>query len=213
MAIETYRYNDGMAAGSRTPRLYLVKGTGEPVLFNGENIPGVCAIAAQKYTKNGKWSNTDYSLLLAAGVRPLYFVSPLHGVWGDDLASWGEVAEKLALPMGQAQAIVRREYPPTAERLDAVEAFAVAQEEQGLEAETVVISFGGPTRRQRDEGFWSLPKSGRTSDGRTVTIEPVDGDWYHPVATAPEGATVMSSEYTPGMGGGYHSVTVMVPVL
>jgi len=170
--MSTYGYNDGRCCGGRYPRLYLAKG-GEVQKFDGENIPGYCAVVTEQYEKAGKWSNTSYRLELAPGVRALYFLSPLHGTWGDNLGSWGEVAEELGLPVDVAQAIVRAEYPHTAKRLDDLEQFALAVEATGeMTTETVVISFGSPTNRSIREGFWGNPKSSRTSDGRVVTVAP-----------------------------------------
>jgi len=210
-----YSYNDGLRPGGRRPRLYLAKG-GEVKKFLGENIPGYCAIVTAQYEKNGKWSNTTYQLDLAPGVRPLYFLSPMHGTWGDDLGSWGEVAETLGLPVDVAQAIIRAEYPKTAERLDKLEDFALAVEAQGNATETVVISFGSPTNRAIREGYWSSPKSSQTSDGRKVTVEPSKGeygaDWYKPVVVEPEGAKVISVRHSPGMHGGYWTIEVAVSI-
>jgi hypothetical protein len=212
-----YEYNDGRRPGGRLPRLYLAKG-GEVRKFIGETIPGFVAVATAEYTQSGKWSNTDYRLVLAPGVRPIYFLSPLHGTWGDDLASWGEVAEKLGLPIEVAQAVVREEYPSTAERLDKLEEFASAVEADGAATETVIVSFGSPTNRAISAGYWSLPKSGRTSDGRTVTVVPGqrasgEPDWSAPVVVEPAGANVISSRHKPGMHGGYWTVEVAAPLV
>ena len=65
-----FEYNDGLQNAGRTPRLFLAMG-GKAVKFEGRNIPGYCAVAKSHYTKNGKWSCTDYSLDLAVGVRAL----------------------------------------------------------------------------------------------------------------------------------------------
>lgn len=209
-----YEYNDGLRPAGRRPRLYLAKG-GEVKEFAGETIPGWCAVATAQYTKQGKWSNTTYQLALAPGVRPLHFVSPMHGTWGDNLGSWGEVAERLGLPVDVAQSLIREEYPRTAERLDKLEGFALAVEAEGTTTETVVISFGSPTNRAIAEGYWEAPKSSRTSDGRTVTVEPGKGeygaDWANPVVVEPEGAKVISARHTPGMHGGYWTIEVVVP--
>jgi len=168
---DMYTYKDGLCSGNRRPHLYLAKGS-DVVKFEGEGIPGVCAIATSSFQKRGKWSNTTYQLHLAPGVRPLYFLSPLHGTWGDHLASWGEVAETLGLPVDVAQRIIRREYKFTAERLDKLEEFSLAVEAHANEAETVVISFGSPTNRAIREGYWEKPKSSQASDGRIVTVIP-----------------------------------------
>jgi len=211
-----YKYNDGLCNAGRRPRLYLAKG-GEVVKFAGANIPEFCAIATSHYEKNGKWSNTTYQLDLVPGVRLLHFLSPMHGTWGDNLGSWGEVAEQLGLPVDVAQTLIRSEYKGTAERLDKLEEFALAIEAEGHETETVVISFGSPTNRSISEGYWEKPKSSQTSDGRTVTVEPSKGeygaDWYKPVVVEPEGAKVISARHSPGMHGGYWTIEVVVPTV
>lgn len=209
-------YNDGRCSGGRNPRLYLAKGS-EVRKFIGENIPEFCAVATSSYTKNGKWSCTDYTLNLAPGVRPLRFLSPLHGTWGDNFASWGEVAEKLGLPVDVAQAIIREEYCKTAERLDKLEEFALSIETEGKNTETVIISFGSPTNRAISEGYWSSPKSAQTSDGRKVTVMPSQGqygpDWNKPSVVEPTGAKVFSSKHRPGMHGGYWTIEIVVPTI
>jgi hypothetical protein len=160
------------------------------------------------FQKNGRWSNTTYTLDLAPGVRALEFLSPLHGKWGDRLHSWGEVIEALGLPIEAAQAIVRAEYPATGARLDAVEQFAADVAASGGEVEVVVVSFGAPTRRASAAGFWDAPKSGRTAAGDVVTVAP---PWAAPVVVEPQGARIISSRQSPGMHGGYWSIEVAVP--
>jgi hypothetical protein len=209
MSDDLYLYNDGLLAGGRRPRLYLAKGL-EARKFTGESLPGYCAVVTAEYRQSGKWSNTTYQLRLAPGVRPLHFVSPLHGTWGDKMESWGGVAQILGLPIELSQAIVLKEFPSTAERLDKVEAFALAvEEEHGNQAEVVVISFGSPTRRAIEEGFWRSPKSDCDS---SATIAPGEGDdWSKPVVLEPAGAEVISSRHRPGMHGGYWAVEVVLP--
>ena len=122
------RFNDGRLPGGRRPRLYLARGS-DVWKFAGSTIPGVCVVTTAQYEQSGKWSNTEYGLTLAPGVRTISLVSPLHGTWGDDISSWAEVATKLQLPPLVARSVVRAEYPTTATRLDEVEAFAAEVEE------------------------------------------------------------------------------------
>jgi len=211
-----YTYNDGLESGSRRPRLYLTK-AGKAVKFLGENIEGYCVIASSQYKKNGKWSNTTYQLELAPGVKPLSFLSPLHGTWGDNFTSWGEVAENLGLPIEVAREVVGMEYPKTEERLDEVEKFALDLEAQGEEMETVVISFGSPSNRAIREGYWSESKFGQTSNGVVVEVVPTNPDsqypdWNNPTVTQPQGAKIISSKHSSGMHGGYWAVEVAVPM-
>lgn len=205
-------YNDGRLPGGRRPRLYLARG-GQVLKFTGENIPGHCAITMAQYEQNGKWSNTTYRIELAPGVRALEFLSPMHGTWGDDCPSWGAVVERLGLPIEAAQALVRAEYPSTAKRLDALEAFAAECEAADAQVETVIVSFGSPTNRQMEAGYWAAPKSAVTADGRTVTVRPhPEKGWGEAEVLEPAGARVISSKHSPGMHGGCWSVEVAVPV-
>lgn len=206
-----YEYNNGLCSGGRTPRLYLAKGR-EIVKFQGANIPGFCAIASEKYEKNGKWSNTTYHLSLLPGVRPLHFLSPLHGMWGDNLESWGAVAEKLGLPVEVAQALIRNEYKKTAERLDNLEALILESENAGSQTELVIVSFGSPTNRQIANGYWDLSKRAQTSNGIDVIVEPGPDGWGKPVVVEPEGAKVIGAKSSPGMHGGYWNIEVLVPI-
>jgi len=205
-----YVYNDGRCSGGRRPRLYLAKG-GQIVKFEGANIPGYCAITKEVFEKNGNFSNTTFDLLLAPGVRPLYFLSPLHRTWGDNLGSWAEVAQELGLPVEVAQKIVREEYPSTAARLDEVERF-VASLGTEAEVETVIVVFGSPTRRQSRAGYWNEPKYGKTTDGRKVVVQPGPKGWGEAVAVEPEGARVVSCRHTPAMHGGIWNIEVIVPI-
>lgn len=207
-----YTWNDGLKPGGRTPKLYLAKG-GEVVKFKGVNIPNFCAIAAQKYEAGGKWSNTTYRLELAPGVRAIYFLSPLHGTWGDDIENWGQACETLALPIEKVQRILREEYPRTAKRFDDLEAF-VASTGVDTDVEVVLVSFGSPNARDVREGYWAKPKSSRASDGRTVTVRPVEGpygpEWAKAEVVAPKGAKIISTRHSPGMKGGYWTIEVAV---
>ncbi len=213
--MKQFSWNDGRRSGGRRPRLYLAK-AGAATKFQGSNLPGLCVVATEHYEKSGKWSNTTYGLNLATGVRPIEMLSPLHGTWGDNLSSWGDAVSELGLPLEATQTLIRAEYPSTAERLDAVETFALEAEAEGGDMEVVVISFGAPTNRAIREGWWSQPKSGRTTDGKNVVIAPADGeygpDWGNPVVVEPEGATIIATKRTPGMHGGYWAVEVAVPV-
>lgn len=207
----TYSYNDGMRATGIMPRLYLAKGTAIEK-FRGESIPGFATILSEKYQKNGKWSNTSYEMELFPGVRPLFFCSPLHGIWGEQFQSWGECAAALQLAPDRAQEIVRKEYPRTAERLDKIDAALADAEKQSGDAEIVVVSFGNPTIRAIAAGWWDTPKNAEASDGTQVVIERGPEGWYAPTVLEPVGATIISSRHTPGMHGGYYTVEVAVPL-
>ena len=213
--MNTYDFNDGLRPGRRRPRLYLARG-GEVRKFTGDVLPGFCAIVTSWFTKNGDWSNTQYKIALAPGVRAIEFMSPLHGTWGDDVPSWGAAAEWLQLPVETVREIVRAEYPRTAERLDQLEAFAADVAQEKMTVETVIVSFGSPMNKEIRDGFWEKPKKARTTDGREVIVQPGQGrhgpDWAEAVAVAPEGAKVLAARHKPGIHGGHWHIEVAVPV-
>jgi len=207
-----YQYNDGRLPGGRHPRLYLAKGA-EVVKFNGADIPGWCIIQKDEYSQCGKWSNHDYELLLAPGVRPIEMVSPLHGRYGQWWRTWSAAAEELQLPVEKVQEIIRKEYWETADRLDKVEAFMEEMHKTDQDMEIVLISFGSPTCRQMREGWWTSPKESRTSTGVKVVVEPdPNKGWYAPKAVEPEGAKVVGHHHRPGYHGGHWVIEVAVPL-
>lgn len=208
-----YTYNDGRQPGGRRPRLWLAKnGDGVAKKFNGNDIPGFAIVASQEFRPNGKWSNTTYRLMISPGVTPVYMISPLHGIWGQDFLSWCEAAAQLGISEALARQIVASEYPDTAARLDKIEAEFARLAETSPEPEVVFIHFGSPTNRQIEDGFWETPKEGETTDGRLVRIVRDDSEgWHKPRAVEPEGAVVVGVKKTPGHHGGWYEVQVVVP--
>lgn len=117
-----YNYDNGLRSGGRRPRLWFARGE-EVLKFSGKTETGWYAVTREEYIKNGKWSKTEYVLLLADGVRAIELLSPLHGTWGQDLSSWGEVSKKLGISLINARKIVRDAYPPQALKFDEIESF------------------------------------------------------------------------------------------
>lgn len=117
-----YNYDDGLHPGNRRPRLWFARGN-EVLFFTGSTVKGWYAISSENYIKNGKWSKTEYVLLLGEGVRAIELLSPLHGTWGQDLNSWEEVANTLKVSIGNARKIVTDSYPSQAKRLNELEDF------------------------------------------------------------------------------------------
>ena len=63
--------------GSRDRRAFLVLRDAHGVLhaFKSESLTGVCAVKATKYTKNGKWSHTIFTLAWPRASRPFRAVT------------------------------------------------------------------------------------------------------------------------------------------
>jgi hypothetical protein len=202
-----YRFSDKLLHGSRQPRLYFLKGSSFKK-FEGKDVSGFVVVKTANFEKNGKWSGTDFTLILAKHVQPFEMISPMHGVWGDQWGTWQEAEEKTGVPVALLKEIVPREYPRTARRWNSVEDFLMEEEEKDSEGELIVISFGGATRKAAANGFWTEPKGKKTSDGRYVEIRPGQKGWYEPIV--PEGCQHVSTRRTPGHGGGYYAIEILV---
>jgi|AntAceMinimDraft_6_1070360.scaffolds.fasta_scaffold10317_5 hypothetical protein len=213
--MEKFKYNDGMKSGWRHPILYLTKGE-KCFVFKGKDIKDFCVIAAAVDEKNGKWSNTDYTLLLAPGVRPLYFLSPLHGTWGDSLESWGQAIEELGVSLDLTKRIIRNGYPDTAERFDKVDDFALLAEQEDCHTEVINFSFGSPNNRAyRDQNYWKTEKVHTTWEGLKVVIKPDPNpeiEWKKPILVSHPNGKILSSEHTPGKNGGYRNIKIIINI-
>jgi hypothetical protein len=119
------KWNDGIGSRDRAPVAVLVTADGQPHRFTGKSIPGVCQSTQTDFTKNGKWSNSDFEILHHDTTA---FVS-----WRQDWdtgktwpqASWDEAYRFLAtqapaLKPGLFDSFVRQHWPKTAARFDEV---------------------------------------------------------------------------------------------
>lgn len=96
-----FNWNDGMRNRSRDPYLFVIKGT-EIVRFVGKGVEGKLGVVESKFNKNGKWSNTEYSLAISDDCIAVQLLRPFDG-WGETLEdlkrgfSRVDLAEKLNL--------------------------------------------------------------------------------------------------------------------
>lgn len=199
-------YNDGLKSGDRSPRLYF-KNNGIMTKFEGKSIPSVAVVLTAEYEKAGKWSNTTYRVELAKGVEHYIFLSPLHGIWGQEYISWLEVANHLGIGINEAKRVVGEEYPVTYQRLEDIEKISDTLPEDS-DYEVITINFGSPTRREMSDGFWEKPKS---LGDVTISLKDSDGGggWNIENIDVNKGK-ILDCTRTPGMHGGYVSVRVMV---
>lgn len=112
-------YSDKMQSRNRIPELYFMTGAGV-VKFEGKTIPGIVAVKASRFEKNGKWSGTDFTMEVVDTVMPVLFSQPFDG-WG---RSWVDHAEAVTvkgegrstrdvepgLRIGIARAIMRKHW-------------------------------------------------------------------------------------------------------
>lgn len=213
-----YTYNNQMGSRSRKSWLLLIKDNTITV-FGGSDIPEMVVVVGTDYKSNGKWSSTTYRLAIAKGVRIIDGMDGWEtGTFREGLRSavgynkpidrWIELANALGVSMGEAQRFLREFRPNEAERLDKIEALlGELEEESDEEQEEISITFGAPSRRMMNEGFWELPvfviKDGEII-GKLVPDEYRD---YHPEGDI----VVVATEYRSGYHGGYMSFRVMAP--
>lgn len=207
-------YSDKMGHRSRSPWAIVI-GPGDKLeLFTGESIPGKVAIVGADYTKNGKWSHSTYRLQLASGVRFLpglmgwetgTFVEGLAYATGKITDRWHDVANALGVSLPAAQEFLRAWLPKAAGRLDRIEADLASLDEMSTAGvATISISYGAPTRAERNEGFWEWPVRVLDEDGKEVGRISTD--------VGPSGdVRVLNCVRSFGHGGGYISLTLAVP--
>ncbi len=58
-----WEWNDGIGSRSRQPACVVVLPNGECHRFTGVTIPNVAEVVGEKFEKNGKWSNSTYTVL------------------------------------------------------------------------------------------------------------------------------------------------------
>lgn len=228
-ANSTITFSNQQGSRDRAAWLLLVKGE-EVRVFTGETIPGLAVVVGSDYHKNGKWSHTTYRIALAPGVRAIpgkqgwetnTFAEGLRAAVSHPtpIDRWPDLAAALGISVPAAMQFLRGWKKGAAEKLDAVDAQLEALEQAAATAgianagtETVVVSFGGPTNRQRSEGFWTNPKPiGNDYDGSISLIDP-DKGWVKENIRLDILGSVLSVTHTPGYGGGYVKVTLaLVP--
>ncbi|MEK7655149.1 MAG: hypothetical protein AAB386_00500 [Patescibacteria group bacterium] len=219
-------YSDGIGSRGRRPFLILIKGE-SITTFKGETIPGVVVVRGTDYNKNGKWSHTTFRLELAQGVRAVSgsdgwetgkFVEGLRSAVSASkpIDTWADVANALGVSVPSAMSFLREWRPKAAVALDEVDAQLTALDEAAdkveakADTETVVVSFGSPTRAQRADGFWTSAKGIPNHNGELRLINKEKGWIKENIKVAGIVGTVMSASHASGYGGGYVSVTVAV---
>lgn len=224
------KWRDGRRARGRRAWLILVAG-GTCHLFAGSDIPEVVGVLGASYTRDGKWSSTTYRLSLFPPVRAIdgtdgwnggSFREGLSAATSLPVGTWSEMANALGVAISEARRFVGHEWPRDAEELDRVEAVlsavADAADAAAVDTAEAVLTFGNPTNRQRENGWWTLPvlvvDSAGTELGRitpAVTQYPdLPEGWDKPVA-AGTGVGVISSERSAGPHGGYVSLRAQIP--
>jgi len=203
--------------------LLLIDSQGKISLFSGQTIPGVAAVKGRDFCKMGKWSHSTYRLVLSPGVRAISGRMGWEtGSFREGLADatgrahcdrWADVADALGVTLSEAQTFLREWLPEEAEELDQIEAdLETVDEAAGPDgAKIVAISFGGPTNRQIEAGYWNWPVIVRDSTGQEVgwVVPDPELGWIQPIVRG--NVRVLVSERARGYPGGYVSLRLAVP--
>jgi hypothetical protein len=207
-------YSDKLAPRRRGAWGIIIGPGDELELFSGTSVPGKVAVVGYDYEKNGVWSHSTYRLEVAPGVRFLSgyfgfetgtFTEGLRAATGKPTDRWHEVANALGVSLPVAQDFLRAWLPKAAQKLDQVEAdLASLDEESPTGAATVSITYGSPTRAERERGFWKWPVRILNEDGQEVGR-------VSPEGVASGQVRVLKRETLSGHGGGYVSLTLAVP--
>lgn len=188
-------YNDGISSRSRRPEILVF--TPNQVWMGTKSIPGVVTFVQKDYHKNGKWSSTDYEVLLAEGVQAVVIRQDFNtaNFFPDTCMSWSAVGKELGL-MGVSpkavEAAVRENWPNHARRLDERREALIELEESGVDTTTVEWTCSYHTRRI----------------GQDVLL--VDGELFK--GKSIPGKMVVLSEIGNGQGGRYASTDYRLQV-
>ncbi len=123
----TTTYNDGQGHRDRAAFAVLISADGAVTAFTGTSIPKLVAVTGREYVKNGKWSNTTYSLTLAEGVRLIKGTAGFaSGLLSDGVASstglacenWADLAAAMGADLASVDAWLRSADARSARTLD-----------------------------------------------------------------------------------------------
>lgn len=220
--MENIQWSDGMGHRSRAAFFLFVKGD-EVLVFHGEDIPGVVVVRGTDYRKNGKWSHTTYRLQIADGIRCIAghqgwetgrFVEGLAAAVNCKTPdTWTDTAQALGVSVPSAMEFLRAFRCQAAENLDEVEQSLAALEEvseQETDSVIVTVSFGSPTNRAIQDGYWDNPKSIPGGAGQIRKIDPEVGWTEGNIEVVGIAGTVLSVKHSAGMHGGYYAVSVAI---
>jgi len=118
-----WEWNDGIGHRGREPLCLIVDPAGEPLWFEGKDVPGVVRVLGTSYEKNGKWSNTTYRCVSPPGTVPIAWKQDWETGKAFPQDSWEEVSEwaEGTAPHIRHKSLcreIRNKFPAVAERLD-----------------------------------------------------------------------------------------------
>lgn len=191
----SFQWNNGRRSGRRYPTLWIVH-RGQIHTFSGGAIPGVVAVLATKYEKNGNWSNTTFDLELAPGAVGCSILARLHqSIWPENTrqAAYERFCRDFcAVSFAAFDAALARDFMQSRQRM--------------VEGESVLASLYGEDEAEFVEiTIWSTPRRNPRAD---LLITAPDGRSWVVANEAPTGteipgvAKLTARRHNPGMRGG-----------
>lgn len=118
---------------------------------------------------------------------------------------WIDVANALGVSLPVAQEFFRMHYPKRSEKLDNIEAdLASIDKSTSVGVKTIALTYGNPTRRMREEGYWSWPV--RILDNKNNEIGRISSE-----GTPSGDIKLLKRTKSSGHGGGYVSLMIAAP--
>lgn len=182
---------------------------GKIIPFNGHSIDKICEISSSKYKKNGKWSNTTYDLLIADNVGIFEYRRPMHNQSFFDIHCWDELLSFIInnthtyVDMNELQLYIHTTFPKVGLRLDNIE----QKIPELMVDEKIVFTFGSPSNKSIQNGFWTNPKEIPNHNGSVSLIDPEKG-WIKENIEIPDDLYLLSVNRQSGYHGGYVTITL-----
>lgn len=211
--VEEILWNNQIASRERRAYLILVK-DGVAHAFKGVSIAGVGEVLHTHHYKAGKWSSTDFNILLAPGA------THFHGHLDFDtnricgrVENWGEVAAQFGCSVTSIREAIEYFSPGEATLIDAVEEKIAtiddaAYEAGGNEMVTGNISFGCPCNRDIANGYWHWPRAIPGGEIRKINLE--KGWTVDNLEIVGIKGKVLDVKHRRGMHGGWYDISYAI---
>lgn len=207
--VEEILWNNQISSRDRKAYLILVKdGVAHP--FKGASIAGVGEVLHTHYYKAGKWSSTDYNILLAPGT--VHF----HGHLDFDtnricgrVENWGEVATQFGCTIASIREAIGYFSPKEVEMIDVVEEKIASIDDLAYElgeegVKTGNVHFGCPCNRDIANGYWHWPRP--IPGGEIRKIDPERGWCIDNLEIVGVQGRVLDVKHVRGMHGGWYDI-------
>lgn len=207
--VEEILWNNQIVSRGRRAYLILVK-DGVAHAFKGVSIAGVGEVLHTHHYKAGKWSSTDYNILLAPGTahfhgHPNFDTNRICG----RVENWGEVAAQFGCSVASIREAIGYFSPKEVAMIDAVEEKIAAIDDLAYEIgaeeiKTGNISFGSPCNRDIAAGYWNWPRP--IPGGEIRKRDPEKGWCVDNLEIVGVKGKVLDVKHVRGMHGGWYDI-------